>query len=219
VFGKKLFEPLRGVSKFPLLESQVIGFYQEYAAQRSGVARDSLVCCLPAELREVVVEGKRLDAQLLQRRKEWPLYVADHDSAEIVLQYNRSIESSISVIREHTGQNLGSAESLKGVVAYPGTARGRVCIVDEMDEMSKFQDGDIIVSIATNPNLVPVMKKSAAIVTDEGGIMCHAAIVSRELRIPCVIGTKVATKILKDGDIVEVNAHAGTVHLVERATS
>ena len=66
----------------------------------------------------------------------------------------------------------------------------------------------------TRPELVPAMKKAAAIVTDEGGLTSHAAIVSRELGIPCVVGTKISTKIFKDGDLVEVNANHGSVRKI-----
>ncbi len=77
--------------------------------------------------------------------------------------------------------------------------------------MHKMQKGDILVSIATNPDLVPAMKKAAAVVTEQGGVTSHAAIVARELRIPCVIGTKIATKVLKDGNKIEVDATKGIV--------
>jgi len=63
----------------------------------------------------------------------------------------------------------------------------------------------------TNPNMMPLIRKAKAIITDEGGITCHAAIISRELNIPCIIGTKIATKVLKDGDRVEVDADKGIV--------
>ena len=68
----------------------------------------------------------------------------------------------------------------------------------------------------TTVDFVPLMQKACAIVTDEGGILCHAAIVSREMRKPCVIGTKVATKSLKDGDLVEVDAGKGVVNVLDR---
>ena len=74
--------------------------------------------------------------------------------------------------------------------------------------------GDILVTEMTTPDFVPAMKRASAIVTDKGGITCHAAIVSRELNIPCVIGTKIATKVFKDGDVVEVNATSGVVKKV-----
>jgi pyruvate, water dikinase len=67
----------------------------------------------------------------------------------------------------------------------------------------------------TTPDFVPIMGKAGAIITDEGGITCHAAIVSREMKIPCVVGTEIATKVLKDGDLVEVDADNGVVRKVE----
>lgn len=74
-----------------------------------------------------------------------------------------------------------------------------------------------MVSIATDPDVVPAMKMAAAIVTEQGGITSHAAIVSRELGVPCVIGTKIATQVLKDGDTVEVDATKGVVKVLKRA--
>lgn len=81
--------------------------------------------------------------------------------------------------------------------------------------MKKFQTGDIIVSINTNPSLLPMLTKCKAIVTNDGGLLCHAAIISREMNIPCIIGTKIATKAFKDGDIVEVDANKGIVRKIK----
>lgn len=103
---------------------------------------------------------------------------------------------------------------LKGSVAYPGFVRGRAIIVNAAADMEKFRDGDILISIATNPVLVPAMSRAAAIVTNTGGVTCHAAIVSRELKIPCVVGTKVATQVIQDGDQVEVDANKGIVRKI-----
>jgi len=104
-----------------------------------------------------------------------------------------------------------------GQTAQPGHARGRVKIIIRAQDMKKMEKGDILVSIATDPDIVSAMKKAGAIVTDQGGITSHAAIVARELGTPCVIGTKIASKILKDGDIVEVDASGGVVKIVEKA--
>jgi len=81
--------------------------------------------------------------------------------------------------------------------------------------MGKMNKGDIMVSHTTFPALVPAIKKAAALITDDGGITCHAAIVAREMKIPCVIGTKIATKVLKDGDKVEVDASKGIIKKVK----
>jgi len=102
-------------------------------------------------------------------------------------------------------------EVIKGQPAYRGKARGRVKIVNTINEIFKIHAGNILVSRMTNPSVVPAMKKAAAIVTDIGGITCHAAIVSRELRKPCVIGTKIATQVLRDGDLIEVDANTGII--------
>ncbi len=74
-----------------------------------------------------------------------------------------------------------------------------------------MKEGEVLVAGMTTPDYVPAMRKACAIVTDEGGITCHSAIVSRELDLPCVVGTKVATRVLKDGDFVEVDATNGIV--------
>jgi phosphohistidine swiveling domain-containing protein len=79
------------------------------------------------------------------------------------------------------------------------------------------KEGDIIVAPMTTPIHIPAMQKSAGIITDEGGITCHAAIVAREMKKPCIIGTKIATQVLKDGDLVEVDADNGVVRILEQA--
>ena len=86
-------------------------------------------------------------------------------------------------------------------------------------ELSKMKKGDILVCPMTNPDYIPAVHLAGAIVTDEGGILCHAAIISREFQIPCIIGTKVATQVLHDGDLVEVDADHGVVRVLERVNS
>lgn len=105
---------------------------------------------------------------------------------------------------------------LKGQVAQPGKARGRVRLVFGSQHNSKVKRGDILVSVSTSPQLLPAMKLAAAFITDMGGITSHAAIVAREFRKPCIVGTKNATKILHDGDLVEVDADKGVVKIIKK---
>lgn len=105
---------------------------------------------------------------------------------------------------------------LTGQVSFPGRVRGAVKIVNAVADIEKFNQGDILVSFSTNPSLVPAMNRAGAIITDAGGVTCHAAIVSREMKTPCIIGTKIATRILKDGDIVEVDAGKGIVKVIRK---
>jgi len=107
--------------------------------------------------------------------------------------------------------------SFVGDVASRGHVTGKVRIIfDPHTEAVNFQDGEILVTSMTTPDFVPLMKKAQAIITDEGGILCHAAIVSRELNTPCIVGTKISTRVLKDGDLVEVDAEDGLVKILKR---
>jgi pyruvate,water dikinase len=101
---------------------------------------------------------------------------------------------------------------LEGLAASRGMASGKVKLVLDLNELYKVQPGDVLVTRMTNPDMVVSMQKATAIVTDEGGSTCHAAIVSRELGIPCVVGTKIATQILKDNGRITVDGTNGKVY-------
>jgi pyruvate,water dikinase len=100
----------------------------------------------------------------------------------------------------------------KGLGASPGMASGTVKIVKDTDELDKVGNGDILVTVMTTPDMVPAMKRANGIITDEGGVTCHAAIVSRELGISCVVGTGDATKILKENEMVTLDGNKGIVY-------
>lgn len=105
---------------------------------------------------------------------------------------------------------------IKGSSTYRGVVRGSVRIVSGVQDFSSFIEGEVLVCSMTDPNYVPLMKRASAFVTDMGGILCHAAIISREMKKPCIIGTKIATKVLKNGDLVEVNADKGVVTIISK---
>lgn len=101
---------------------------------------------------------------------------------------------------------------VEGLGASPGIAKGKVKVAHSMDELSRMEKGDILVTKMTNPDMVPYMKIASAIVTNEGGLTSHAAIVSRELGVPCIVGTGDATEKLQDGQLVTVDAARGKVY-------
>src|SRR3989344_1130534 len=109
-----------------------------------------------------------------------------------------------------------SVSEIKGEVGFRGKVKGVVCKVMGHSDFGKIKDGQILVSPMTMVDFFPEMKKAIAFITDEGGITCHASIVARELRKPCIIGTRVATQILKNGDLVEVDVNEGIVRIIER---
>ncbi len=102
---------------------------------------------------------------------------------------------------------------LKGIAASAGKVIGKVRIVQGATDTKNFKDGDVLVSKMTDPTMVIMMSKASAIITDTGGLTCHAAIVSREMGIPCIVATKEATKILKNGDKVLVDGDKGAIYL------
>jgi pyruvate,water dikinase len=108
-------------------------------------------------------------------------------------------------------QKVETTDSIRGNIAYTGKVSGSVCKIFSRADISKFRKGNILVAPMTTPWYLPLMKNAKAFVTDEGGVTCHAAVVAREFKKPCIIGTKIATQVLKDGDIVEVDADTGVV--------
>lgn len=129
-------------------------------------------------------------------------------------KYAATLEENLKKIKsDEVDENV---KELKGMIAYKGRIKGAVKIVLVASDVKKINEGDILVSSATNPDLILAMKRAAAFITDTGGIISHAAIVSRELKKPCIVGTKIATHVLKDGDIVEVDADNGIVKIIKQ---
>lgn len=111
-------------------------------------------------------------------------------------------------------KKLMKLNEIKGETAFPGKVTGKVNLIGRVTDLPSFRKGEIMVTGSTLPQYVPAMKKALAIVTDEGGMLSHAAIMSREFKKPCVIGTKIATRILKEGESIEVDATNGIVRKV-----
>lgn len=129
------------------------------------------------------------------------------------------LKNKLNKINNILLDQVGTNSNLKGNVAYFGLVKGKVNKIMSSDEFNKFIEGDVLVTSMTRPEFVPLMKKASAIITDEGGVTCHAAIISRKLKIPCIIGTKIATQVLKDGDLVEVDADNGVVRILDLNTT
>lgn len=158
----------------------------------------------------LTTSNRPTDAQLQDRFEYHCFYVENGKHVLLTGEEAKALEKTATTKVVDT-----SVRELRGQTASLGYGKGRVRIIQRASDMVKMQQGDILVAYATDPDVVPAMKKAAAIVTDQGGVTCHAAIVSRELGIPCVIGTKVATKTLQDGELVEVDANKGIVRRLE----
>jgi pyruvate,water dikinase len=132
----------------------------------------------------------------------------------VYILQSRPITTIKTVSVGKIGSSLSGSEKilLEGQGASPGIATGRVTIINNVKDSGSIQEGDILVAKMTNPDMVPAMRKVRGIITDEGGMTCHAAIVSRELGTPAVVGTKKATSTLKNGQIVTIDGDKGIIY-------
>jgi phosphohistidine swiveling domain-containing protein len=142
------------------------------------------------------------------RKKGYVYYMGKVYTPESVELFAK--EHNIVILED----KVGDVSDVKGIVACKGVVRGVARIVLERSQLGKVNVGDVLVSSMTTPDFLPAMSKAAAFVTDEGGITCHASIVAREMKKPCVIGTKISTRVFKDGDLIEVDAEKGVVRKI-----
>jgi len=167
----------------------------------------------PFEFKYLLLDDKFSASTLNDRYKfslQFSLGDMEKDDKMLIGQKAKDFIAKLNIIKEE----VKDIKMMEGDCASPGRSRGHAKVINIPKDMEKMKEGDVLISVATNPDLVPAIKKASAIVTDVGGITCHAAIVSRELGIPCVIGTRIATKAIKDGDIVDVDATHGKVNII-----
>ena len=136
-------------------------------------------------------------------------YAIENNRLYIVQSRDITTKKKVEEVKE---EEVEGEVILEGLSASPGVGTGTVKIVNEREELSKVEKGDVLVARMTSPDMVPAMERAAAIVTDEGGSTCHAAIVSRELGIPCVVGTEKATEVLKESSTITVDGSNGKIY-------
>jgi pyruvate,water dikinase len=150
---------------------------------------------------------------MLQSRPITTISESDETDSAVANGGHVEVESTDTDLDSGSVNGVGGADDVlvRGVSASPGTGSGAVRIIKKLDHLDQVTGGDIIVSKMTMPDMVPAMKRAGAIVTDEGGMTSHASIVSREMGVPAVVGTRDATNVLENGQIVTVDGDMGTV--------
>jgi phosphohistidine swiveling domain-containing protein len=174
-------------------------------AFRLEVTLDDVSCLTPDEIVESIQKEKIPDINFGLRKENFLLEVTENKPV-IAIKDKKDKEQNGTAIQEFSGN-----------IAQSGKIQGEIKIVRSSVDAIDFKKGQILVSPMTSPDMIMAIRKAGAIITDEGGITCHASIVSREFKIPCIIGTRIATKTLKDGDLVEVDAEKGLVKILEKA--
>ncbi|MBW2999764.1 hypothetical protein KY339_03755, partial [Candidatus Woesearchaeota archaeon] len=187
----------------------VIPLFKEIAKHIALTDYHDVLYLLPEEVTSLLKQSKHADVNIIEQRRKAYVYLTLGPKEKLVLQ-GKEAENMFKEM------NLSEKESkeIKGTPAFKGKVQGKIVVVLDHNDYAKIQSADILIAHATIPDMVPYLKNIKAIVTEEGGILSHAAVISREFKIPCVIGTKTATKVLKDGDLVEVDANKGIVRKI-----
>lgn len=176
-------------------------------AQRLGLTFDELIYLMPFEISDWLNGESKVDKKEIEKRLD--KYALVMEDSKITLYTGNEVEQHRVKVK------VTETDELVGTCASQGMAKGKVKIIKDRSELHKVEKGDILVTRLTTPDFIMAMEKAAAIVTDIGGLTSHAAIVSRELGIPCVVGTETATQVFKEGDLVEVDATNGIVKRIK----
>ncbi len=180
----------------------------------TGISEEKLLLLTPDEIRNKRFLEPKILEELAEREKYFFVFYSANKKPEYALFFGEENKKKIQEITKE--ENQVNIDSIYGTCASTGKVIGKVQICRNINEINNFEKGNILVASMTRPEYLPAMKKSIAVVTDEGGLTCHAAIISRELNIPCIIGTKYATKVLKNGDLIEVRANHGQIIILNR---
>jgi phosphohistidine swiveling domain-containing protein len=218
---RELAEGLRSHSLYPEVSRRLLEPVAERISGELGFSQPKRACELATwkELERGLVDRETLEQRLeaLEAGHQFVYqWLGDDERVRFVT------ETGYLLMREAGQREIVSADDpdrVSGQPAWPGVHRGRARVVLSSDPDDwEIEDGDVLVSLQSNPNLMPLLRHAGAIVTDDGGVACHAGIICRELKIPTIIGTGRATATIRDGDLVEVDATEGVVRILERAT-
>ncbi len=185
-------------------------FVNEFA-RRTNRSVEDIKLLLPDELKDAIVSFSESN---INKRKECLLFLCSDNGLEQIVGQN-----ALAIANSYDTTVKNGQAVIKGTLASTGnveTYRGKVKLVPTIKDILKLEEGDVLVTTMTSPDYVIGMKKAGAIITDVGGLLSHAAIVSRELGKPCIVGTEIATKLLHDDDVVEIDCQKGTFKIVSQ---
>jgi phosphohistidine swiveling domain-containing protein len=186
------------------------GLFKEIGS-RNDLSFDEVKWLGPHEI-EILIRTRNTPANSILKQRKFACVLFFNKRHYKILEGNEADKYIKRKVDE--SETSSKINKISGSAAYSGVAQGSVATIIKPTDISKMKKGNILVSKMTTPNLLPAVQLAAAIITDEGGITCHAAVLSRELKIPCIVGTKFATKALKDNDIVKVDANNGIVSII-----
>ena len=194
--------------------NQVIYRVLKETSKRFKIRLNNLMFYLPEEIEQLLLHNICQNLKLIRKRQKGLTWLIQEGRVREYLgkDANDKLEKLVLQVMQSR-----QTQEIKGLTASKGVAKGRVFMARSAKEANKMlKRGEILVVPQTTVDYLPAMKRARAIVTDDGGVTCHAAIVSRELGIPCVVGTKVASRVLKTGDKIKIDANQGVVTVIKR---
>jgi phosphohistidine swiveling domain-containing protein len=213
---------MKGRPLFIELVTTILFRFSELIAKQNGINSDLIKSYSLDEIQLLLETGQKVDdSVLLERQKSYVIFTHGGAIQEI------TGEDKEVVLERFKEPDFSKVTEIKGTTANKGKVIGKVNVIiarldipyeDWLKELYsiEFNNGDILLTETTSPDFVPIMKKASGIIADQGGLNSHAAIMSRELGVPCLVGTCYATRILATGDLVELDADTGTVKILEK---
>jgi phosphohistidine swiveling domain-containing protein len=191
--------------------------FTEISARRP-IKKELLKWCFSSEIEKILINKNvkyfdKLNKKIKLRQKYFIWALMDGKEFFCAGETAKKIANDFLKLKESNFR----MKAIRGNKAYRGLVKGVVRIVRGRKDFKKIKKGDILTAVVVMPYFLQVIKKAGAIITNEGGLLSHASIMARELNKPCIIGTKIATQVLRDGDLVEVDAEKGVVRILKRA--
>jgi phosphoenolpyruvate synthase/pyruvate phosphate dikinase len=221
VFGELAVDRLRMKAWWGGAEFLFLPMFEEIS-NRAGISVTKLLMSYTVDnMLMLLREGKRLSNENIEDRRK--LYAVALENGDYSFNESEQARKKYEELIGEVDSSSEGSEEITGVSANVGRAKGkaRIIVVEDLkrllEDMDRFKEGDIMVTTMTQPTMVSLARKAAAIVTNEGGITSHASILAREYGIPCIVGTRTATFVIKDGDEIEVDADKGVVKVIKRA--
>lgn len=178
-------------------------------SKRLNIEKKLLIFMTYKEIEFALNTANSIDIEKIKNRSDNSIFIFESKGVEVVTENDLLLKFDNKFKEKKLSE-------ITGLPTFKGKIIGNVKLVISSDDFHKMKKGDILVTSTTRPDYIKVMELAGAFITNEGGLLSHAAILAREMKKPCIIGTKIATKVLKDGDLVEVDANKGIIKLLNK---
>ncbi len=229
-FSEKILKLIKAIRDFIFLRTYTTEYsdYLFYVArhtifeaisQKCNISVDDLIMLGCDEILDILINNgnvkEELKNKIEERKKGFAIIWLDGKIETFLGENSLELQTEIGKIYKVNANQEKEKNIIYGTVANKGIVRGKVKILLTYNDIYKVKKGDIIVATMTTPDYISAMEKASGFITDEGGITCHAAIISREFNVPCIVGTINATKELKDGELIELDAYSGKIYKID----